>query len=77
MNVHAANGAISCVRMQRASRSIGRPRRGAQRVRSSSSLQRLGVGIVDFLFTRAPADATPIEVTLEGLEAIRAGGPCP
>ena len=36
MKVHAANGAISCVHMH-ASRSVGRPRRRAQRVRPPRS----------------------------------------
>lgn len=43
----------------------------------SGSLQRLGVGVVEVLFTHTPADDdTPIEETLEGLEAIRASGRC-
>src|ERR1019366_2683367 len=42
----------------------------------SGSLQRLGVDTVDFLLTHAPDDGTPIEETLEGLEAIRASGRC-
>jgi aryl-alcohol dehydrogenase-like predicted oxidoreductase len=42
----------------------------------SDSLQRLGVERVEFLLTHAPDDATPIEETLEGLEAIRASGRC-
>ena len=42
----------------------------------SGSLERLGVDAVDFLLTHAPDDDTPIEVTLEGLEAIRASGRC-
>jgi len=42
----------------------------------SGSLQRLGVDTVELLLTHAPDDATPIEVTLEGLEAIRASGRC-
>jgi aryl-alcohol dehydrogenase-like predicted oxidoreductase len=40
------------------------------------SLQRLGVDTVEFLLTHAPDDGTPIEETLEGLEAIRASGRC-
>lgn len=44
--------------------------------RFSGSLQRLGVDIVEFLLTHAPDDATPIEETLLGLEAIRASGRC-
>ena len=44
--------------------------------RLSGSLQRLGVATVEFLLTHAPDDATPIEETLEGLEAIRASGRC-
>ena len=44
--------------------------------RFSGSLQRLGVDTVEFLLTHAPDDATPIEETLEGLEAIRASGRC-
>lgn len=42
----------------------------------SGSLQRLGVDTVEFLLTHAPDDRTPIEETLEGLEAIRASGRC-
>ena len=42
----------------------------------SGSLQRLGVDSVEFLLTHAPDDGTPIEETLEGLEAIRASGRC-
>lgn len=42
----------------------------------AGSLQRLGVESVELLFTHAPDDATPIEETLEGLEAIRASGRC-
>jgi aryl-alcohol dehydrogenase-like predicted oxidoreductase len=42
----------------------------------SGSLQRLGVDAVDLLLTHAPDDSTPIEETLEGLEAIRASGRC-
>ena len=42
----------------------------------SGSLQRLGVDTVDFLLTHAPDEGTPIEDTLEGLEAIRASGRC-
>jgi aryl-alcohol dehydrogenase-like predicted oxidoreductase len=44
--------------------------------RFSGSLQRLGVDTVEFLLTHAPDDGTPIEETLEGLEAIRASGRC-
>jgi len=42
----------------------------------SGSLQRLGVATVEVLLTHAPDDDTPIEETLEGLEAIRASGRC-
>ncbi len=42
----------------------------------SGSLHRLGVDTVELLFTHAPDDGTPIEETLEGLEAIRASGRC-
>ena len=42
----------------------------------SGSLQRLGVDTVEFLLTHAPDDGTPIEHTLEGLEAIRSSGRC-
>jgi aryl-alcohol dehydrogenase-like predicted oxidoreductase len=42
----------------------------------SGSLDRLGVDAVELLFTHAPDDETPIEDTLEGLEAIRASGRC-
>jgi 1-deoxyxylulose-5-phosphate synthase len=42
----------------------------------SGSLERLGVDAVDLLLTHAPDDDTPIEVTLEGLEEIRASGRC-
>lgn len=42
----------------------------------SGSLQRLGVDHVEFLLTHAPDDGTPIEATLEGLEAIRGSGRC-
>lgn len=42
----------------------------------AGSLQRLGVDSVELLFTHAPDDDTPIEETLEGLEAIRASGGC-
>ena len=42
----------------------------------SGSLERLGVGAVDLLLTHAPDDETPIEETLEGLEAIQASGGC-
>lgn len=42
----------------------------------SGSLARLGVDRVEFLLTHAPDDSTPIEVTLEGLEAIRTSGRC-
>jgi len=42
----------------------------------TGSLQRLGVDTVEFLLTHAPDDDTPIEDTLEGLEAIRATGRC-
>lgn len=40
------------------------------------SLQRLGVDTVEFLLTHAPDDGTPIEETLEGLDALRASGRC-
>lgn len=40
------------------------------------SLDRLGTTSVEFLLTHAPDDNTPIEYTLEGLEAIRASGRC-
>jgi aryl-alcohol dehydrogenase-like predicted oxidoreductase len=42
----------------------------------SGSLQRLGVDTVELLLTHAPDDDTPIEETLEGLEAIRASDRC-
>jgi aryl-alcohol dehydrogenase-like predicted oxidoreductase len=42
----------------------------------SGSLDRLGVDAVEVLLTHAPDDDTPIEDTLEGLEAIRASGRC-
>lgn len=42
----------------------------------SGSLRRLGVDSVELLLTHAPDDDTPIEETLEGLEAIRASGRC-
>ena len=42
----------------------------------AGSLQRLGVDHVDWLLTHAPDDATPIETTLEALEAIRSSGRC-
>lgn len=42
----------------------------------AGSLERLGVDAVELLFTHAPDDDTPIEETLEGLEAIRASGRC-
>ena len=42
----------------------------------AGSLRRLGVDSVAFLLTHAPHDDTPIEVTLEGMEAIRASGRC-
>lgn len=42
----------------------------------AGSLRRLGVDSVEFLLTHAPHDDTPIEETLEGLEAIRASGRC-
>jgi aryl-alcohol dehydrogenase-like predicted oxidoreductase len=42
----------------------------------AGSLQRLGVNAVELLLTHAPDDGTPIEETLEGLEAIRTGGRC-
>jgi aryl-alcohol dehydrogenase-like predicted oxidoreductase len=42
----------------------------------SGSLDRLGVETVELLLTHAPDDGTPIEETLEGLEAIRGSGRC-
>jgi aryl-alcohol dehydrogenase-like predicted oxidoreductase len=42
----------------------------------SGSLQRLGVNAVELLLTHAPDDGTPIDETLEGLEAVRSGGRC-
>lgn len=42
----------------------------------AGSLQRLGVDHVEWLLTHAPDEATPIETTLEALEAIRASGRC-
>jgi len=42
----------------------------------SGSLARLGVDRVEFLLIHAPDESTSIEVTLEGLEAIRASGRC-
>lgn len=42
----------------------------------AQSLERLGVDRVEWLLTHAPDDATPIETTLEALEAIRASGRC-
>jgi 1-deoxyxylulose-5-phosphate synthase len=42
----------------------------------SGSLERLGIDKVELLLTHAPDDGTPIEETLEGLEAIRASGRC-
>lgn len=44
--------------------------------RFSGSLERLGVEGVEILLTHAPDDSTPIEATLEGLEAIRSSGRC-
>jgi len=44
--------------------------------RFSSSLQRLAVDSIELLYTHRPDDATPIEQTLEGLEAIRLSGRC-
>jgi aryl-alcohol dehydrogenase-like predicted oxidoreductase len=44
--------------------------------RFADSLQRLGVDSIELLYTHRPDDATPIEDTLEGLEAIRASGRC-
>jgi aryl-alcohol dehydrogenase-like predicted oxidoreductase len=44
--------------------------------RFSNSLQRLSVDGIELLYTHRPDDATPIEDTLEGLEAIRASGRC-
>lgn len=38
------------------------------------SLERLGVESVELFLTHAPDDATPIEETLEGLEALREAG---
>ena len=42
----------------------------------AGSLGRLGVDSVEFLLTHAPDDDTPIEETLEGLEAVRVSGRC-
>jgi 1-deoxyxylulose-5-phosphate synthase len=42
----------------------------------AGSLQRLGVQQVDTLLVHAPDDRTPMQVTLEGMEAIRASGGC-
>lgn len=42
----------------------------------AQSLERLGGDHVDWLLTHAPDDSTPIETTLEALEAIRASGRC-
>lgn len=42
----------------------------------AGSLERLGVERVDWLLTHAQDGATPIEATLEGLEAIRCSGRC-
>lgn len=42
----------------------------------TQSLERLGVDQVEWLLTHAPDDTTPIETTLEALEAIRASGRC-
>ncbi|MEO8752488.1 MAG: aldo/keto reductase [Casimicrobiaceae bacterium] len=42
----------------------------------AGSLHRLGVTSVELLLTHAPDDNTPVEYTLEGLEAIRANGRC-
>lgn len=42
----------------------------------SGSLERLGVDHIELLLTHAPDDTTPIEATLEGLEAIRGSGRC-
>ena len=42
----------------------------------SGSLRRLGVETVELLLTHGPDDRTPIEDTLEALEAIRASGRC-
>ena len=45
--------------------------------RFSASLERLGVDSVELLYTHRPDDDTPIEDTLEGLEAIRVERPLP
>ena len=42
----------------------------------AGSLERLGVGRVEWLLIHAPDDTTPVEATLEGLESIRASGRC-
>jgi len=46
------------------------------RERFERSCQRLGVDSVELLMTHAPDDDTPIEDTMEGLEAMRADGLC-
>lgn len=42
----------------------------------TGSLERLGVDHIEWLLTHAPDDRTPVEMTLEALEAIRASGRC-
>jgi 1-deoxyxylulose-5-phosphate synthase len=42
----------------------------------AGSLDRLGVSSVELLLSHAPDDGTPIEATLEGLEAVRESGQC-
>ena len=42
----------------------------------AGSLDRLGVRSVELLLSHAPDDGTPIEATLEGLEAVRESGQC-
>jgi aryl-alcohol dehydrogenase-like predicted oxidoreductase len=42
----------------------------------AQSLKRLGVDHVEWFLTHGPDDETPIETTLEALEAIRASGRC-
>ena len=42
----------------------------------TGSLERLGVDHVEWLLTHAPDDRTPVETTLEALEAIRVSGRC-
>lgn len=42
----------------------------------AGSLERLGVDRVDTLLVHAPDERTPVDVTLEGMEAVRASGGC-